>query len=146
MRTENPTFEQCGDSVHARHGNMGRVTRCGGDSLPMHISVIGQSGVATPSIGVYLAAGGHCVANERYQISPECVRNMAHPHPSKTSGLLYLYGDQNYAFIGTSAPFPALLDTSDQCFINFHFTRQPFTFGTHHCNSVTLQHIVQATR
>lgn len=140
VRTEKPTLEQRGDSVHARHGNMGRVTRGGEHGLPMHISVVGQSGVATPAIGAYLATGRHCVANERYPIDPRCVGHMAHSHPSKTFGLLYLYGDHNYAFIGATASFSALVDTPDQRFVNFYFARQPFTFGTHHCHSITLQH------
>ena len=103
MRIENPTLEQCGDSVDARHGNMGWIAGRSEHGLFMHIFVVGQSGVTSPAISAYQTAGGHCVANERYQIRRRCVGNMTHSHPSKTSGLLYLYGNHDDAFIGATA-------------------------------------------
>ena len=140
MSTEKPTLEQCGDPMHTRHGNMGRVAGGRKHGPLVQISVIGQSVVATPAIGAYHAGRGHCVANEWSQVGTRCVGHMAHSHPPKTFGLFYLHGDHHYAFIGPTATFSALLGTSDQGLINFHITRQSFSFGTNHCDSVSLQH------
>ncbi len=140
MSTEKPTLEQCGDPMHPRHGNMGGVPGGRQHGSFVEISVADQPVVATPAIGAYHAGGEHCFANEWYQVSARCIGDMTHSHPSKPFGLFYLHGDRHDALIGPTATFPALFGPADQRLVNFHFTRQSFTFGTHHCDSVTLQH------
>lgn len=140
MSTEKPTLEQCRYPMHPRHGNMGGVPGGRQHGSFVAISVAGQLVVASPAIGAYHTVGEHCVANEWNQVFTRRLGNMTHSHPSKPFGLFYLHGDHHDALIGPTATFSTLFGSAYQRLVNFHFTRQSFTFGTHHCNPVTMQH------
>lgn len=62
--TKNPAFQQTGDSVYTRHGNVRRVFRRREYDLLVRVSALGQPVVAFPAICENCRTGRYHVANK----------------------------------------------------------------------------------
>ncbi len=140
MSSENPPFQQAGDSMDPRHGDVRGIAGGGQHGCLSCISVFRQAVVTVPAIRVHHRARSHDITDERQQTGAGSVWNMAHPHPAEPFGLFDLYGNHHHAFAHATATFAALLYATHQCFIHFDLARQRFAFGVHHRHSKTLQH------
>ena len=106
VRPQDPPLEQAGDAVNARHGDMGWITRRRQDRSLVHVAVLGQVVVPTPSIGVYHGTGRHRVADEREQVGTRRIWDVTHPDSPEPLGLLDLHGNSDDTLGGAAAVFP----------------------------------------
>ena len=52
MRAEQPAFEQRGNAMHPRHGNMRRIAAAGNVGYSAPVSLLGKAVITFPSVGV----------------------------------------------------------------------------------------------
>jgi len=102
--------------------------------------VLWQTIVPTPTIGVHRGTRNNDIAYERYKVCARRVRNVSHSEASETFWLTNLNGDRYDRFGSAAPPLPAVLDATEQGFVNLHVTRQTLSFGTHHRNPEPLKH------
>jgi len=133
VRAHQPTFKQSGNTVDARHADVGRISGIRQNNSLMSVTELRQFVVAAPSIGKDLRALFGNVTNERHKTAARYIRNSAHSYPSEPLRRMNFNRDNRNLFPFTAATsFATYTTAADIGLIHFDAPRELIPPSAHH--------------
>lgn len=140
MGSEQPPFEEAGDTVNPRQGHMGRVAGADHHMGLVEVVVSKRLRVRGQAIGDNDGPKAHIVEQERAQCRRSGIGNNAQAAPTETLGTEQLNG-HSHKRLALRAPSPlSSPDATDENLIDLDLSGERITARPHHRRAEAVQH------